>query len=202
MAAEPQRQINFLFPTVVRTATLGNAAAVNGRLTTAIEDLRARVPGPVPDSWSCTLYTTFNTAHDLHLDPGFREITGHIEHEANAFAAELGLDLGNQPLAVKGSWINIYGPGHSQEVHVHANSLISAVYYVKAPEGVPGLMIHSPFGDQMLAPQVVNPGPATMLFDEIPAVEGRIILFRSWTRHSVRPNPVPGERISIAFNLS
>jgi uncharacterized protein (TIGR02466 family) len=202
MAGEPQRNINFLFPTVVRTAVLADATAINGRLLQAIEDLRARVPGDVPDSWSCSLYTTFNTAHDLHTQPGFEEITAHVENEANDFARELGHDLGNEPLAVKGCWINIYGPGHSQEVHVHSNSLFSAVYYVKAPPGVPGLMIHSPFGEQMLAPRVSDPGPATMLFDEIPAIEGELILFRSWTRHSVRPNNIPGERISIALNLS
>lgn len=202
MADESERQINFLFPTVIRTAILPDAADVNARLMMAIEDLRARVPGDVPDSWSCTLYTTFNTAHDLHLEPGFKEITSYIEQEANDYARELGMDLGNQPLSVRGSWINIYGQGHSQEIHVHANSLVSAVYYVKAPEGVPGLMIHSPFIDEMLAPKVVETNLANMVFDEIPIAPGKIVLFRSWTRHSVRPNHVPGDRISIAFNLS
>jgi uncharacterized protein (TIGR02466 family) len=202
MAGEPQRQINFLFPTVVRTATLEDASAFNARLVQAIDDLRTRVPGAPPDSWSCSLYTTFNTANKLHLETGFEEFTGHIEREANDFAQELGLDTGNKPLSIGSCWVNIYGPGHSQEVHVHANSLISGVYYVKAPPGVPGLMIHSPFGEQMLAPAFKGQSPATMLFDELPAIEGGMILFRSWTRHSVRPNTVPGERISLAFNLN
>jgi len=202
MAGEPQRHVNFLFPTVVRTATLADPSAFNARLAQTIADLRVRVPGDVPDSWSCTLYTTFKTANRLQMEPGFDELTAHIEREANAFARDLGLDLGNGPLTVRSCWVNIYGAGHSQEVHVHANSLMSGVYYVKAPAGVPGLMIHSPFGDEMLAPEIVEQSPATMLFDEIPASEGGMILFRSWTRHSVRPNPVPGERISIAFNLS
>ena len=202
MAGEPQRQVNLLFPTVVRTVILPEAAGINTRLMPAISDLRQRVPGEPPDSWSCSLYTTFKSAHDLHQQPGFEEVTAHIVHEANVFAGQLGLDLRNEPLSVRGSWINIYGPGHSQEVHVHANSLISAVYYVKAPQGVPGLMIHSPFSEQMLAPPVAEVRPENMTFDEVPAVEGEIILFRSWTRHSVRPNTAPGERISIAFNLS
>jgi uncharacterized protein (TIGR02466 family) len=201
MASEPQRQVNLLFPTVIRTVTLPDAAAINARLMPAITDLRARVPGEPPDSWSCTLYTTFNTAHELHLQPGFEELTALINHEANVFANQLAMDLSQEPLKIRGSWINIYGPGHSQEVHVHANCLISAVYYAKAPAGVPGLMIHSPFGDQMLAPMLSEIKPENMTFDEIPAVEGRLILFRSWTRHSVRPNNAPGERISIAFNF-
>lgn len=200
MAGEPQRQVNFLFPTVIRTAALEDPSAFNARLLRAIDDLRTRVPGDPPDSWSCSLYTTFNTANQLHLEQGFEEFAQHMETEANEFARDLGLDMGNKPLAIGSCWVNIYGPGHSQEVHVHANSLISGVYYVKAPPGVPGLMIHSPFGDEMLAPKS-TPNPANTLFAEVPATEGGAILFRSWTRHSVRPNQVPGERISLAVNF-
>lgn len=200
MAVEPERQINFLFPTVIRTAMLENAGDFNARLVQAIADVRTRVPGEPPDSWSCSLYTTFETANQLHLEPGFEGFAEHVANEANEFARELGFDLGNKPLEIGSCWVNIYGPGHSQEVHVHANCLISAVYYVKAPDGVPGLMIHSPFADEMLAPKV-TPNPANTMFAEIPAVEGGMILFRSWTRHSVRPNAVPGERISLAVNF-
>jgi uncharacterized protein (TIGR02466 family) len=200
MAGEPQQQINFLFPTVIRTAKLEDPAAFNARLMQAITDLRARVPGEPPDSWSCSLYTTFNTANQLHREPGFEEFAAHVQSEVDAFARDLGFDLGNKPLELGSCWVNIYGPGHSQEVHVHANCLISGVYYVKAPEGVPGLMIHSPFGDEMLAPKV-TPNLANMLFAEVPVSEGQMILFRSWTRHSVRPNTVPGERVSLAFNF-
>lgn len=200
MAREPERQINFLFPTVIRTANLENPGDFNARLVRAIEDLRTRVPGDPPDSWSCSLYTTFESANQLHLEAGFEEFAQHVANEANEFGRELGFDLGNKPLQIGSCWVNIYGPGHSQEVHVHANCLISAVYYVKAPAGVPGLMIHSPFADEMLAPKV-TPNPANTMFAEVPAVEGGMILFRSWTRHSVRPNSVPGERISLAVNF-
>jgi uncharacterized protein (TIGR02466 family) len=167
----------------------------------AIGELRTRVPGDAPDSWSGNLYTTFETLKTVHREPRFSELSAIVEREANDFARQLGMDLGNTAIAIHSSWLNIYGPGHNQEIHVHSNSLISAVYYVQAPEGAPGLKIHSPFHDTMLSPPVVEVSPANMLFDELPVSEGTLIMFRSWTRHSVRPNPVPGERISIAFNL-
>lgn len=201
MAAEPKREVNFLFPTVIKTLMLPDAAALNARLMTAIEGLRARVPGQVPDSWSCDLYTTFQTENRLHELDGFEELNAHIRREADAFARDLEFDLSNRGLAVRGCWVNIYGPGHAQEIHVHANNLISGVYYVKAPPEVPGLMIHSPFADEMLAPKTVEQNPANLRFAEIPAIAGRMVLFRSWTRHSVRPNRGQGERVSIAFNL-
>jgi uncharacterized protein (TIGR02466 family) len=199
--SEAERQTHFLFPTVVRLSTAPDAVPLNARLMEAIEALRGRVPGDTPDSWSGSLYTTFETLKTVHQEPGFAGIAGFVEREANEFARQLGMHLGENPVRIQSSWLNIYGPGHNQEIHVHANSLISAVYYVKAPEGVPGLKIHSPFHDSMLLPPMVETNPANQLFDEIPAEPGRLIMFRSWMRHSVRPNPVPGERVSIAFNL-
>jgi uncharacterized protein (TIGR02466 family) len=36
----------------------------------------------------------------------------------------------------------------------------------------------------------------------IPVEEGSLVLFESWLRHEVAPNPVAAERISISFNYS
>jgi len=36
----------------------------------------------------------------------------------------------------------------------------------------------------------------------IPAEAGTLVLFESWLRHEVPPNPVAAERISISFNYS
>jgi uncharacterized protein (TIGR02466 family) len=34
----------------------------------------------------------------------------------------------------------------------------------------------------------------------LPVRAGRVLLFESWLRHEVPPNPVAGERVSISFN--
>jgi uncharacterized protein (TIGR02466 family) len=36
----------------------------------------------------------------------------------------------------------------------------------------------------------------------MPASQGQVVLFESWLRHEVPPNPAAGERISISFNYS
>ena len=36
----------------------------------------------------------------------------------------------------------------------------------------------------------------------LPAAAGSLLLFESWLRHEVVPNPVERERISISFNYS
>ena len=54
-------------------------------------------------------------------------------------------------------------------------------------------MIHAP---------LTQPSFANALTHEVQAVAGKMVFFRSFVRHSVRPNPTEGERISIAFNLT
>jgi uncharacterized protein (TIGR02466 family) len=36
----------------------------------------------------------------------------------------------------------------------------------------------------------------------IPAAAGNVVLFESWLRHEVPPNPVAAERVSISFNYN
>jgi uncharacterized protein (TIGR02466 family) len=36
----------------------------------------------------------------------------------------------------------------------------------------------------------------------LPARAGQLVLFESWLRHAVAPNPRTAERISISFNYS
>jgi uncharacterized protein (TIGR02466 family) len=36
----------------------------------------------------------------------------------------------------------------------------------------------------------------------VPAEQGNLVLFESWLRHEVAPNPTEAERISISFNYS
>ena len=35
---------------------------------------------------------------------------------------------------------------------------------------------------------------------EIPAKAGNLVLFESWLRHEVPPNPANEERVSVSFN--
>jgi uncharacterized protein (TIGR02466 family) len=36
----------------------------------------------------------------------------------------------------------------------------------------------------------------------MPVAAGTVLLFESWLRHEVPPNPVSAERVSISFNFS
>jgi uncharacterized protein (TIGR02466 family) len=48
----------------------------------------------------------------------------------------------------------------------------------------------------------MNAPQGKSMYTEIPAEEGRFILFESWLRHEVPPNQSKKQRISISFNYA
>ena len=99
-------------------------------------------------------------------------------------------------------WINVYGGGDAQEAHVHKNNVLSGIYYAKAPAGCGELLFHSPVADSMLEPPKTRTNDFNTPAVGITPVEGQMVLFRSWLRHSVKPNRITEDRISVAFNLT
>ena len=196
------RRLETLFPSPVQISDIEGAAALNAHLLHAIEEIRAETPNGRPDSWVSTVYTTLNSADQLHELPAFADLRGIIMREATTFAETLGLDYRHYPLRIADCWFNVYGPKDGQEEHLHPNNLISGSYYVKAAEGSAGLMFHSPMDGQMLLPPLATYNDFNVQMAEMPVTEGMMVLFRSSLKHSVRPSQIAEERISISFNLT
>ena len=108
-------------------------------------------------------------------------------------------------------WANVNAPGDANQMHCHPAAYWSGVYYPD-PGGAeveghggellledpryplaymtgPGLLLKAAAGEPMYSQIVLRP------------VAGRIVLFPSWLRHSVRPHGGDRERVSIALNL-
>src|SRR3546814_3489255 len=67
-------------------------ALVTGVQTCALPifyDLKKTTPNSIPESWSCSLYTTINSQDQLHEMPPFAALKQHILAEANKFAKSL-----------------------------------------------------------------------------------------------------------------
>ncbi len=200
--AENKEKLGLFFPTPIQVSEIAGAAQLNERLLAATEELMRTTANKVPDGWSCDLYTTIRTADQLHEHPGFRELTPHIYSEATKLVHALKLDVATYPLKITSCWINVYGKTHAQEVHNHANNVLSGVYYVQVPPGAPGIMFHSPMSDLMFRPPSRELNALNLMSFTHPARSGEMVLFRSFVRHSVPPNQVDGKRISIAFNVT
>jgi uncharacterized protein (TIGR02466 family) len=190
-----------LFAVGVQFSEIADAEAINAELREEIARIHGTVPNSLPEGWSCSVYTTLRSGMNLAELPPFQKLRQHIFAEANAFAASYGFNVERHPLKLNECWVNVYGQGDAQEVHVHRNSVISGIYYVAAPPGSGELLFHSPLLD-MLEPPTVQGNIFNAPIRNFAPKPGFMIMFRSSLRHSVKPTKGKEERISVAFNLT
>jgi len=196
-----QRQLHHLFPVGVQISEIPGAEQLNESLLGDMRKVRDSVENARPDSWSCNLYTTIQSNHDLFQYPSVKKLREHMMTEATAFAEAYGLDHRGFPLRLRDCWVNMYDRGDGQEIHNHANSVVSGIYYVATPEGSGQLLFHSPMADCMYDPPKRATNPMNVPASGLAPKAGTMILFRSWLRHSVMPSTGEGTRVSIAFNF-
>ena len=107
-------------------------------------------------------------------------------------------------LSMTDCWINMMPRGVTHSLHLHPLSTISGTYYVRTPKGVPGLKLEDPRLDRYMAapPRTADAQPDNQPWVTMPVAAGTVLLFESWLRHEVPPNPVKTERVSISFNFN
>lgn len=193
-------ETHLLFPTVIQVSEIDDYEHVNAELLPEIEAVRNSSPNSKPQSWACDLYTTIGDPRSFLERPGTHRFLGIAERQVRGYAESLNMDVDRHPPRISECWLNVYSSKHSQEIHLHRNSVISGIYYVRAPVGSGATLFYSPLSDVMLEPPATVPNKLNAKVTGFPPVEGRMILFRSSVRHSVLPGEMDGERITIAFN--
>ena len=101
-------------------------------------------------------------------------------------------------------WANINPPGGYNKPHVHPNSLLSGVYYIKTPPNCGKLVCNDPRpGIQTCMPNRKKGEPPKHLWRDIhlQPQENRAIMFPAWLWHSVETNQSNEKRISVSFNF-
>ncbi len=99
-------------------------------------------------------------------------------------------------------WVNIMPQLVVHSLHLHPLATISGTYYVQTPRGCPGLKFEDPRLDRYMAAPPRRADATRQPWHIVPAEAGTFVLFESWLRHEVPPNPKPAERISISFNYN
>jgi uncharacterized protein (TIGR02466 family) len=193
-----------LFPTLVYATRLqvGRWRPFNERLLRECRQLR--LDDESGRRWSARNYpggyTSYSSASRMHrLSPTFAELEKKVTKHVAAFARALEFDLEGRALAMTDCWVNIMPRQVVHGLHLHPLSTISGTYYVQTPKGVPGIKLEDPRLDRFMAAPPRKAGAARP-WVLMPAEAGGLVLFESWLRHEVPPNPVAGERISISFN--
>jgi len=110
---------------------------------------------------------------------------------------------------IRNAWININRANCSNLVHMHPESSIGGVFYIKVPENSGKIKFLNPArigitsnvsDDQWVAKPFHR--PITEVYEYLP-VPGEVLMFPSWLEHYVENNDnVNNEpRVSIAFNI-
>ncbi|MEJ0035129.1 MAG: TIGR02466 family protein [Gammaproteobacteria bacterium] len=193
------------FPTLVYNARLqaGRRRALNDQLVRECHQLREDdVAGR---RWSAKSYpggyTSYNSVSRLHrVSPTFAALERQLARHVKAFARRLEFELTGRALAMTDCWVNIMPRHVVHGLHLHPLSTISGTYYVQTPRGCPGIKFEDPRLDRFMAAPPRRADAVNRPWAVLPAEAGSLILFESWLRHEVAPNPLKSERISISFN--
>jgi uncharacterized protein (TIGR02466 family) len=137
------------------------------------------------------------------VSPSFDALRRLIDTHVRRFAVELEFDLGSKPLAMTDCWVNMMPRGVTHSLHLHPLAVISGTYYVRVPNGAPGLKFEDPRLDRYMSSPArrADASERNQCWVVMPAKAGGLLLFESWLRHEVTTNAV-GERVSISFNYA
>jgi uncharacterized protein (TIGR02466 family) len=134
----------------------------------------------------------------------FATLEQRLRRHLQAYTRALGLDLAGRPLVMTDCWVNMMGRRSTHGLHLHPVSTISGTYYVQTPAGCSGLKLEDPRLDRFMAapPRRPDSPPELQPWVTLPVRAGQVVLFESWLRHEVPPNPSARERVSISFNYN
>ena len=105
----------------------------------------------------------------------------------------------DQRLVITQLWGNRNPKGSKHHEHVHPNSIISGVFYLRQDPKLPPIQFSKSNQEAMkLDPRKYNTYNAETFL--LPCTSGELILFPSNLRHSVPVNQGDEERISLSFN--
>jgi len=201
--------VHSLFPTLLYTSPLqrGDARELNSQLLKECRQLR--LDDAAGRRWSRKNYpggyTSYGSAHRLqHISPTFESLRRKLKRHVAAFAAAVEWDLKDRELEMTDCWANIMQKQTVHGLHLHPHATLSGTYYVQVPKGSPGTKFEDPRLDRFMAapPRKSHARQEMRPWITFPAQAGHLILFESWLRHEVVPNPVNAERISVSFNYN
>lgn len=132
----------------------------------------------------------------------FEKLEKKIKPHVLQFAKQLYWDVDPQDLKISTFWINVMPQGTTHSFHHHPLSVISGTFYLQVPAGSSGIQFEDPRLAMMMAcPPRLAKAPENMQPHlTVKPRPADLILFESWMKHQVPPNPAKTSRISLSFN--
>jgi len=141
-------------------------------------------------------YNTSNHQYTVHDKSKFKNLNNWILEKVNDYIIETKMVYSVRSID---SWFNIYKKGDYQEVHDHIGNIISCVYFLKSDKDSSQLVFSSNFKDYQGI--VISDKNGFNNNVSYPAIQGNLIVFRSFVPHCVQQHKSDNDRITIAYNL-
>lgn len=188
-----------LFPRVILRSRLDDHQALAEALAPEIERIRGETPnGPSPN-WACPLYSTLMTDNRLHKRAPFKALIDRLTEEVLALAEHTAVDLESERLFIDRCWLNVLGRGHSLDVHTHANSFYTGIYFVQAPPEGSRLFLYNPTRDMGYSMPVTKETQFNQEAFAVRPSSGDLIVFDSLVSHSFQVHGAEREHINLSF---
>jgi len=185
-----------LFPIMVWTADLPEKKVHNEKLLENILDLKKASDGIVRSNQMSSWHSEVN----LNSLPEFSHFTHFIWMCAEGVFKDCGYSF--KP-SITTMWCNVNPQNSFNRCHLHPDSIISGIYYVKVPEDSGKLRLFNPNVHSRMQVSCYDKCP---IWKEPEIVytpyEKKLIMFPSEILHEVEPNLSDDYRVSIAFNCS
>jgi uncharacterized protein (TIGR02466 family) len=146
--------------------------------------------------WESNVNTTFgryDPAEDEKFKNLFNNIDKHVQQFASAYESY-------EPYENNGSWLNFNSRDQYQEIHIHPESIFSAVFFLQAPENSGNLFFKDPRLDMI---PVKKPKEENFLnYEKVfyKPEPNKLVIFRSYLPHGVTLGENEKDRISLAVN--
>lgn len=150
------------------------------------------------DGWQSN---TISIENHIELHPLMQEIFKYTAAAIDCY----NYNTENKSLNILNLWINVNNSKQSyNKQHIHANSTISGVYYVKCNNNSGKICFtRDPKEEYIIETtgEIVEGNKFNYSVAKYSPKEGHLLLFPSWLPHYVENNEDDEERISIAFNV-
>jgi len=143
---------------------------------------------------------------DRYILDNIPDLKSDIESHCELFVRKYLTIKDNAKFYLQNSWCNIHGPNENSQIHYHANSLLSGVYYPILPKDSGDIAFHrgniyTNIFHHSIRFEYKENNNLTAEKYILNVKEGTIIIFPSHLEHSVEKNNSNENRYSIAFNF-
>lgn len=190
------------FPSLLLRAHFPEHNAIREALRPEIDNIRSEISNGPGDAWASPIYTTMMTDDSLHRRAGFHELADRFTRETVAFAVRKFVDLDRQPIAIDRCWLNIFGKGDSIDLHNHANSFYTGIYFVQAPADGTRLLLYHPASEMGFSMPFTRETRLNQRAYAYQPRPGDLLVYESHIIHSFQVHDSDQEHINLCFTAS